>query len=210
MHPSIATAVGASRILPLVTIHDPAGVSDLVDSLAESGMTSIEITLRTTRALEAIASASAHGRLTVGAGTVVNPDQVDQVADAGADFIVSPGFDEEVVESARRRGLAVLPGVATASEIQRAARIGLEAVKFFPAQQLGGVRAIAALSGPFPAMRFMPSGGVNASNLAEYLGEPSVFAVSGSWMVAFELIRSRDHAAIRALAREAVSLADGA
>ncbi|RXZ37623.1 keto-deoxy-phosphogluconate aldolase, partial [Agromyces binzhouensis] len=122
-----------------------------------------------------------------------------------ARFVVSPGLADDVVERALARGVDVVPGVATATEVQRAVRLGLSRLKLFPAGQLGGLGLIRALAGPFPDVRFLPSGGVNSANAADYLADPNVFAVSGSWMATRDLIAAGDVAAIERLSREAVA-----
>lgn len=197
------------RIVPVVVIDDAAQAGGLAAALAAGGIRCAEITLRTPAGLAAIAAAAATPDFVVGAGTVLTADQVDRCADAGARFIVSPGFDEAVVDRARELGLAVLPGVATATEIQRALRAGLQAVKFFPADQLGGLPAIAAFSAPFPGLKFMPSGGVSATNALDYLGHPAVFAVGGSWMVPRAAVVAGDFATIEALSFDATVLVGG-
>jgi 2-dehydro-3-deoxyphosphogluconate aldolase / (4S)-4-hydroxy-2-oxoglutarate aldolase len=134
-------------------------------------------------------------------------EQVDQCVDAGAQFIVSPGFDDEVVARARLRDVAVLPGVATATEVQRALRAGIEVVKFFPADRLGGLDTIAALAAPFAGVRFVPSGGVTLSNADAYLRHPAIFAISGSWMATRDAIAAGDFEAIERLSHAASTLA---
>lgn len=196
----------ASPIIPLIVLDDAASAVDTVHALAAGGILAAEIALRTPDALRAIELAARDGSVAVGAGTVIHPADVDRVADAGATFVVSPGFDREVVNRCRVRGLAVLPGVATATEVQWAVRAGLKTVKFFPADRLGGLATIAALAAPFHELTFVPSGGVSAANVAEYLAHPSVAAVSGSWMAPRALLVDRDFAAVERLSREAMEL----
>lgn len=198
--------IAAIRIVPVITIDDASSAADLAHALAAGGIPCAEITLRTAAGLAAIAAISSVGDFTVGAGTVLTVDQVDQVADAGATFIVSPGLDERVVTRALDRGLDVLPGVATATEIQAALRLGLDVLKFFPADRLGGLGTIAALAAPFVGVRFMPSGGVSADNAAEYLSHPAIFGVSGSWMAPRNAIAAGDFATIEKLSRAAAAL----
>ena len=195
------------RIVPVIVIDDAGAAPDLAAALEAGGIGCAEITLRTTSGIAAIrAVATAHPGFTVGAGTVLTVDDVDRVAEAGARFVVSPGLDEVVVDHARERGLAALPGIATATELQRAVGAGLERVKFFPAGSLGGVDAIETLSGPFPGIRFLPSGGVSASNARAYLASPAVFAVSGSWMAPRDLIAAADWGEITRRSAAAVAL----
>ena len=194
------------RIVPVVTIDDAGMAPDLAAALASAGIGCAEITLRTPQGLAAIASSASTPGFVVGAGTVITPEQVDECVDAGARFIVSPGFDDEVVARAQARGVAVLAGVATATEIQRASRAGLGVVKFFPADRLGGLDTITALAAPFIGVRFVPSGGVGPQNAKAYLEHPAIHSVSGSWMVPRESIATADFELVARLAREAVEL----
>ena len=202
----VLAAIDRIRIVPVVVLDDPARAVDLAHALAAGGIGTAEITLRTPAGLAAIAAiADSVPDFVVGAGTVLSLDDLDRVADAGAAFAVSPGLDEELVDHARDRGVLPLPGVATASEVQRAVRAGLDRVKFFPAAQLGGLATITALAGPFPRVGFLPSGGVSRENAADYLVSPSVFAVSGSWMVPRDALASGDFETVRTLALDAVA-----
>lgn len=195
-------------ILPAITTDDAATARHLGDALAAGGMRCVEITLRTAAGLEAIAALRGSTGLTVGAGTVITVQQVDRCAEAGAEFIVSPGLDETVVRRALELGLAVLPGVATASEIQQALRMGLDSIKFFPADLLGAINGVRGMSAPFPGIDFVPSGGVRTHDIAEYLEHPAVLAVSGSWMAPRELIADGDWAAITRRCRGSVEIAE--
>lgn len=195
-----------ARLVPVIVIDDASGAGDLAAALSEGGIGAVEVTLRTDAGLDAMAAMAAHGGLIVGAGTVLTADQVDASAAAGARFIVSPGFDEDVVARAQELGLGVLPGVATATEVQRALRAGLAELKLFPADRLGGLAMIDSLSGPFPGIRFMPSGGVSPANAVEYLAHPSVFAISGSWMATRAAISAGDFEAIRDASAAAMDL----
>jgi 2-dehydro-3-deoxyphosphogluconate aldolase/(4S)-4-hydroxy-2-oxoglutarate aldolase len=176
-------------VVPVVVLDDPAQALPLGEALLAGGIDVIEITLRTDAGLEAIRRLAAVPGLHVGAGSVLVPDQVDQVVDAGARFVVSPGLSVEVVHRCRALDVAPLPGVATASDLMTAVGLGLGEVKFFPAGLLGGPTAIRALAAPFTRMSFLPSGGVKPDNLADYLAVPAVAAVSGSWMVEPVLLR---------------------
>ncbi|MFT4285723.1 MAG: bifunctional 4-hydroxy-2-oxoglutarate aldolase/2-dehydro-3-deoxy-phosphogluconate aldolase [Protaetiibacter sp.] len=203
---SAVSAVERIGIVPVVVLDDADAGPDLAAALAAGGIGCAEITLRTPAGVEAIAriAAAAPGFL-VGAGTVLEVDEVDRVADAGARFVVSPGLDPAIVARALDLGLEALPGVATASEVQEARRLGLRRVKFFPAGQLGGLATIEALAGPFTDMRFLPSGGVGPQNAADYLASAAVFAVSGSWMVPRDALASGDWARVERLSAEAVA-----
>jgi 2-dehydro-3-deoxyphosphogluconate aldolase/(4S)-4-hydroxy-2-oxoglutarate aldolase len=199
------------RVVPVVVIDEPAHAEALADALVAGGLPCAEITFRTPAAEAAIHNIAARGDILVGAGTVLSAAQVDRAVDAGARFVVSPGFGIDVVTRARERGIAVLPGVATASEIQAAVGAGLDAVKFFPAEQSGGLDMLGALSAPFPGLRFMPSGGVSPTSAARYLAHPAVFAVGGSWMVPRAAVAAGDFETVRRLTREtAERLSSGA
>jgi 2-dehydro-3-deoxyphosphogluconate aldolase/(4S)-4-hydroxy-2-oxoglutarate aldolase len=177
-------------VVPVIVLDDPAQAVPLGRALLAGGITIAEITLRTSAGLEGIRLLSDQTELLVGAGSVLVADHVDQVADAGARFVVSPGLSTEVLDRADVRGLPALPGVATSSDLMAAAARGLAEVKIFPAGLLGGPALIKALSAPFPGMTFMPSGGVSHDNMGDYLALASVPAVSGSWMVDPALLRA--------------------
>ena len=194
-----------SRILPLLVIDNPELARTLLETLFSSGIKVAEIALRTPESLLALKLATQVTGVRVGAGTVLTVDQVNKVADAGAKFVVCPSFDEAVVDRALQLGLPVLPGVATASEVHKAVNKGLAAVKFFPADSLGGLRAIDSFSGPFPNMSFVPSGGVSETNFESYLRHPCVPAVSGSWIAPRNLIENANFAEIARISSQAVS-----
>jgi 2-dehydro-3-deoxyphosphogluconate aldolase / (4S)-4-hydroxy-2-oxoglutarate aldolase len=170
-------------VVPVVVLDDPGQALPLGQALLAGGIDIVEITLRTDAGLEAIRRLATLPGMHVGAGSVVVPHQVDQVVTAGARFVVSPGLSVEVVQRCRALDVPPLPGVATASDLMTASALGLDEVKFFPAGLLGGPAAIRALAAPFARMSFLPSGGVNADNMGDYLALPAVPAVSGSWMV---------------------------
>ena len=198
--------ITAGRILPVVVLEDAAGAEPLAAALLEGGLRAIEVTFRTDAAAAAIAGITRYTQdMIVGAGTVLTAEQVDRAVDAGARFVVTPGFGPAVVERCQALGVPVFPGVATATEIQMALDAGLSTVKFFPAEQLGGVAMVKALSAPFRSVRFIPTGGVNADNAASYLALPSVVAVGGTWMVAPDLLAAKDWAGVTTRTREAVT-----
>jgi 2-dehydro-3-deoxyphosphogluconate aldolase / (4S)-4-hydroxy-2-oxoglutarate aldolase len=199
--------LAAIGVIPVVVLDDSGAAAPLAGALAEAGLPCAEITLRTAAGQTAIGIMAQQRNLLVGAGTVLDAGQAEHAIEAGARFIVSPGFDEEVVRRCQELSVPVLPGAATATEIQRARRAELRVVKFFPAETLGGVRALDALSAPFPDMRFIPTGGVSPGNLQSYLARSVVLAVGGSWMVPRQLIASRNWAQITQLARDAARLA---
>lgn len=200
-------AVLAYRIVPVIVLDDAADAAPLGHALVAGGLPVAEVTFRTAAAVESIRAMSAIDGLIVGAGTVVTPEQVDQAAEAGATFLVSPGLRADVVRRAQELGLPILPGAVTPSEIMAAQDLGLDTVKFFPANIYGGAAAIKALSAPFGSMRFVPTGGVGLANLSDFLSVKSIPAVGGSWMAPADLIRAGDFAAITRLAADAVAAA---
>jgi 2-dehydro-3-deoxyphosphogluconate aldolase/(4S)-4-hydroxy-2-oxoglutarate aldolase len=199
--------IGICRLVPVIVLEDATAAAPLADALVAGGLRCAEVTFRTAAAEAALAAMARDRRLLVGAGTVVRPEQVDRALAAGARFVVSPGFSTAVVRRCREVGLPVIPGVATATEIQAAVQEGLTVLKFFPAEAMGGLATLAALAAPFPDVRFIPTGGVNAGNLGAYLAHASVLAVGGSWMVAPKLIRAGAWDEITKLTTEAVALA---
>ncbi|WP_167138725.1 bifunctional 4-hydroxy-2-oxoglutarate aldolase/2-dehydro-3-deoxy-phosphogluconate aldolase [Diaminobutyricimonas sp. TR449] len=203
------TELARIGIVPVVTVDDAATAPDLAAALAAGGIGAAEIALRTPDGLEAIKRAADVSGVIVGAGTVLTPEQVDQAVDVGARFIVSPGLNPAVVERAQELLVPVLPGVATASEVQAALRLGVNQLKLFPASVLGGTKLLDALRGPFPDVSFLPSGGVSIQNAVEYARHPSVFAIGGSWMVERSLIAGGRFDEVTRLSAEAVALIRG-
>jgi 2-dehydro-3-deoxyphosphogluconate aldolase/(4S)-4-hydroxy-2-oxoglutarate aldolase len=197
----------ATRLVPVVVLDDAASAAGLGRALVEGGLPVAEVTFRTAAAAESIRVMAADERLLVGAGTVLTPAQVDEAVDAGARFVVSPGFSRAVVDRCAERGVLALPGAATATEVMAALEAGLTTVKFFPAETAGGAAAVKALAAPFGGVRFVPTGGIGPANLADYLAIGAVAAVGGSWMVPRQAIADGDFAAVSALAAEAVALA---
>lgn len=198
----------AARLLAVITLDDPADALPLADALAAGGVTALELALRTASSPRALEALAARTELLIGAGTVLDTAQAEHAATHGARFIVSPGYDDDVVAAALRLGLTPIPGVATPSEVQRAVRAGLSVLKLFPAGVLGGPAMLDALRGPFPHLRFLPSGGVGQQNAAAYLAHPGVLAISGSWMVPSALIAARDWPGITRLASAAIAALD--
>lgn len=191
------------RILPVVVINDAARASALGEALVAGGIPVAEVTFRTDAAVAAIRAMASNSELLVGAGTVLTSGQVDRAAEAGARFIVSPGFSLDVVRRAQEHGLPIFPGAVTPTEIIAALDAGLTTLKFFPANIYGGPAALKALGAPFPQVRFIPTGGVSPANVAEYLALPNVAAVGGSWMVPAHAIHAGDFNTIERLCREA-------
>ncbi len=202
-------ALAADRVLPVVVLSDAERAAPLGEALLAGGLRAAEITFRTDAAEAAIRTLSGKTDLLVGAGTVLTPEQVDRAVDAGARFVVTPGFGPAVVKRCQQRGVPVFPGVATGTEIQMALDAGLDVVKFFPAEQLGGAAMVKALAAPFRGVRFIPTGGVTTANLAGYLAVPAVLAVGGTWMVAPDLLNAGDWAEVTRRAAAAAGAARG-
>lgn len=194
-------------LVPVVVLEDAADATGLGDALVAGGIPVAEVTFRTAAAPDAIKALAGRDDLLVGAGTVVSPEQVDRAVDAGARFIVSPGLLPEVVRRARELDVAIVPGAVTPSEIMTALSLGLDTVKFFPANVYGGPSAIKALGAPFGQVKFVPTGGVSAENLDQYLSLPNVIAAGGSWMVKPSLFADGDFTAVTELSRAAVAAA---
>ncbi|ARU52504.1 keto-deoxy-phosphogluconate aldolase [Cellulosimicrobium cellulans] len=200
--------VARARVVPVVVVDDAEQGVLVAAALRDGGLPVAEVTFRTAGARAAIeAIAREVPDVLVGAGTVINVSQVDEAVEAGARFLVSPGLSAAVVRRAQELGVPVLPGVATPSDVIAALDLGLDAVKLFPANVVGGPAAVKAFSAPFPGLRFVPTGGVSAANLLDYLALPSVLAAGGSWMVDAALVRAGDTAEITRRTREAVALA---
>lgn len=198
--------IGGRGVVPVVVIDDAARARGTGTALRDGGLPVIEVTLRTDAALAAIAALADDPDLLVGAGTVVTVRQVEQAVEAGARFVVSPGFRGDVVGRCADLGVPVLPGIATASEVMAALATGLHTVKFFPADVLGGVPAIEALAAPFPQVSFVPTGGIGPADVARYLAVPQVVAVGGSWVASRRAISAGDFATIAAQAGAAAAL----
>lgn len=170
-------------VIPVIVLGDAAQAEQLASRLVADGMVALEVTLRTSAALDAICAMSAVPGAVVGAGTVLNEAQLDAAIASGAQFIVSPGLTDHLARAAIERGIPFLPGVATAADIMRGMDLGLDRFKFFPAVASGGIPALRALSAPFAAARFCPTGGITAANASDWLALPSVVCVGGSWMI---------------------------
>lgn len=193
------------KIIPVVVINSATQAQELGEALEGGGIPIAEVTFRTAAAAKSIEILSQNPNLIVGAGTILSPNQVKQAADAGASFIVSPGFNPKVVETALNLDLLVLPGGVTPTEITSILEMGLKTIKFFPANVYGGVSAIKALSAPFTGISFVPTGGINPDNINDYLSLPCIPAVGGSWMVPSKLIDKGDFLEIEKLVAEAAA-----
>lgn len=195
-------------VVPVVVIDDANKAVPVAKALVAGGLPIIEVTMRTAAAPEAIAAiAEQVPDAFVGAGTVLSADHAKTIVAAGAKFIVSPGLHDEVVAAARELSVPIIPGVATATEAQQAWNMGLKILKFFPAAQAGGIPMIKALASVFRDVEFMPTGGVSASNLKDYLAVPAVLACGGSWLTPASAIADGDYDQITVLASEALALA---
>ncbi len=192
-------------IVPVIVVKDIEKAVPLGKALVEGGIPAAEVTFRVAGADKAIAKMAAEvPELLVGAGTVLTVEQAQAAIDAGAKFIVSPGFDPEVVDYCISKGVVVTPGVATPSEMAQAVKRGLEVVKFFPAEQAGGINYLKAVSGPYTNLKYMATGGISAKNMNDYLAFKKLVAVGGSWMVKADLVDNGDFDTIVALCKEAV------
>ena len=192
-------------IVPVIKIDDVEQAVPLAKALVAGGLPCAEVTFRTAQGEEAIRRiASQVPEVLVGAGTVLTIDQVDRAIAAGAKFIVSPGLNPKVVAYCVEKGYPITPGCSTPSDVEQAIELGLDVVKFFPAQQAGGVDYIKAMAGPYVNMKFMPTGGVNAANLNDYLSFSKIIACGGSWMVKADLINAGKFDEITRLCKEAV------
>ena len=194
-------------VIPVVVLENAEDAKPLAEALVKGGLPVAEVTFRTAAAKESIRIMSEnYPEMLVGAGTVLSVSQVDEAVEPGAKFIVTPGFDEEVVDYCLSKDIPVFPGVITPTEVTMAVKKGLKVVKFFPASQFGGLKTIKALSAPFGMVKFMPTGGIDASNLSEYLSSDKIVACGGSWMVKGDLVKAKEFDKIEALTKEAVEL----
>ncbi|WP_252258300.1 bifunctional 4-hydroxy-2-oxoglutarate aldolase/2-dehydro-3-deoxy-phosphogluconate aldolase [Erythrobacter aurantius] len=208
MMDALEQRLAAAPVVPLIGENDPARAVKTTQALADGGLSVIEVVMRSPGAqagMEAILDQTEG--LIVGAGTVLTLDQAKSVVASGAQFIVSPGLVDEIARYCIDEGIPFFPGTMTAGEVQRAYALGLRKVKFFPASLAGGVPMLKAFSSVFGEMRFMPTGGVSAANLPEFLSVPSVIACGGSWLTPANAIDAGDYAQVTALAREAVDIA---
>lgn len=199
--------LGQFGVVPVVVLDDAKDAAPLAKALCEGGLACAEVTFRTDAAAESIRiMTETCPEMVVGAGTVLTTEQVDRAIAAGAKFIVTPGLDPEIVTYGIERGIPVTPGVVSPSELAQAYKLGLRLVKFFPAEPSGGLPMIKALAAPYNMMQFMPTGGISAATLPDYLRYEKIFACGGSWMVKSDLIKSGDFERITALTKEAVEL----
>lgn len=204
---TVAEKIAELGVVPVVVLEDAKDAAPLAKALVEGGLPCAEVTFRTAAAEESIKLMTAeYPDMFVGAGTVLTIDQVDRAVAAGSKFIVSPGFDPEIVDYCLEKEIPVFPGCITPSEVAQAVKRGLKVVKFFPAEQFGGVATIKAMAAPYVGLKFMPTGGVNAKNLESYLGCDKIIACGGSWMVKGDLVKAGKFDEIKDLTAEAVKL----
>lgn len=194
-------------VVPVVVLNRVEDAKPLAKALCDGGLKCAEVTFRTDAAEESIRiMTSEHPEMLVGAGTVLTTEQVDRAVAAGAKFIVSPGFDPEIVDYCISKNILVMPGCMTPSEVAQGVKRGLEVLKFFPAEQAGGVAMLKAMAAPYTSVKFMPTGGISAKNLSDYLGFSKIVCAGGSWMVKADLIDAGDFDKITELTKEAVEL----
>ena len=199
--------LGQYGIVPVVVLNDSKDAAPLADALCDGGLACAEVTFRTEAAADSIRiMTEKHPEMLVGAGTVLTTKQVDEAVNAGARFIVSPGLNPTVVKYCIEKNIPITPGVATPSEMEQAIELGLNLVKFFPAEPSGGLAMINAVAAPYTMLKFMPTGGINPDNVKDYLNSDKIFACGGSWMVKGNLINDGNFDKIKELTKEAVNI----
>ena len=198
-------------VVPVVVLDDAEDAAPLAEALVKGGLPCAEVTFRTEAAEESIRIMSEkYPEMLVGAGTVLTTEQVDRAVATGAKFIVSPGFDPEIVDYCMEKNIPVFPGCVSPSEVAQAVKRGLKVVKFFPAEQAGGLAMLKAMAAPYTMLKFMPTGGINTKNLKEYLGFSKIICCGGSWMVKGDMIKNKEFDKITEMTKEAVELAAAA
>lgn len=197
------------KVVPVVVLDDAKDAEPLAKALVEGGLPCAEVTFRTEAAAESIRiMTEVYPDMLVGAGTVLTTEQVDNAIESGAKFIVSPGFDPEIVDYCIGKNIPVFPGCISPSEVAQAVKRGLKVVKFFPAEQSGGLAMIKAMAAPYHMLKFMPTGGINTENLKEYLACDKILCCGGSWMVKGDMIKAGEFEKIKKLTQEAKELAE--
>ena len=207
---ALSARLGEIKVVPVVALDDAKDAAPLAQALAAGGIPCAEITFRTAAALDSIKNVAALNLpgFVLGAGTVLSVEQAVLAVDAGADFIVCPGLNEEVVQFCLDHNVPVFPGAVTPTEVDRAQRMGIKVCKFFPASCFGGLATIESIGAPYTAMKFMPTGGINTSNLKAYLASPKVVGCGGSWMVKPAMVRAGQFEEITALAAAAIAITE--
>ncbi len=206
---SIEEIFAELKVVPVVVLDDAKDAEPLAKALVEGGLPCAEVTFRTEAAAESIRiMTEVYPDMLVGAGTVLTTEQVDKAVESGAKFIVSPGFDPEIVDYCIAKNIPVFPGCISPSEVAQAVKRGLKVVKFFPAEQSGGLAMIKAMAAPYHMLKFMPTGGINTENLKEYLACDKILCCGGSWMVKGDMIKAGEFEKIKKLTQEAKKLAE--
>lgn len=206
---SIEELFAELKVVPVVVLDDAKDAEPLAKALVEGGLPCAEVTFRTEEAAESIRiMTEVYPDMLVGAGTVLTTEQVDKAVESGAKFIVSPGFDPEIVDYCIEKNIPVFPGCISPSEVAQAVKRGLKVVKFFPAEQSGGLAMIKAMAAPYNMLKFMPTGGINTKNLKDYLACDKILCCGGSWMVKGYMIKAGEFEKIKKLTREAKELAE--
>lgn len=198
--------ISQTRVLPAVVIDDVRHAEPLGQAMMEGGLPCVEVTFRTPAAAAALRAMTEIDGLCVGAGTITHLRQLDEAMEAGASFVVTPGLDETLIRQCQEAGVPIIPGAVTPTELMRAINLGLEWIKFFPCSTFGGLPAIQNLSGPFPNLQFLPTGGIDLSSLSTYLAHPQVLACGGTWMARREWIREGCFNQVRETCLETMSL----
>lgn len=204
MDGSLMKRIAELRIVPVIAISDASKAEGLADALINAGLPIAEVTLRTPSSLESLREIASRQEILTGAGSLRNENDLNKAIDAGAQFAVSAGFSAAIAKEAAKLNIPYFPGVATPTEILQAIDAGITTLKFFPAETLGGVAALKAISAPFPGINFMPTGGINIENMKNYLSYSPVVAVGGSWMVAQKLIDGGEFTEIEKLTKDAL------
>ncbi|GAA9384057.1 bifunctional 4-hydroxy-2-oxoglutarate aldolase/2-dehydro-3-deoxy-phosphogluconate aldolase [Helicobacter pylori] len=206
MQDKIIEVLQISPIVPVVVIEDIKDAVPLAQSLIEGGIPIIEVTLRSSCALEAIELIAKNvPEMRVGAGTILNLTQLEQAQDRGAEFLISPGLTPSLLEYAKKKDMPLIPGVSSSSEVMQALELGYNALKFFPAEYCGGVKLLNAFNGPFKGVKFCPTGGISADNMRSYLNLENVVCVGGSWLTPKDLIQNKEWDKITEICKRALA-----
>ncbi|GAA9603519.1 bifunctional 4-hydroxy-2-oxoglutarate aldolase/2-dehydro-3-deoxy-phosphogluconate aldolase [Helicobacter pylori] len=207
MQDKIIEVLQISPIIPVVVIENIKDAVPLAQSLAEGGIQIIEVTLRSSCALEAIELIAKNvPKMRVGAGTILNPTQLEQAQNRGAEFLISPGLTIKLLEHAKKKDMPLIPGVSSSSEVMQALELGYSALKFFPAEYCGGVKLLNAFNGPFKGVKFCPTGGISADNMHSYLNLENVLCVGGSWLTPKNLIQNKEWDKITEICKRSLAL----
>ncbi|WP_121502340.1 bifunctional 4-hydroxy-2-oxoglutarate aldolase/2-dehydro-3-deoxy-phosphogluconate aldolase [Helicobacter pylori] len=207
MQDKIIEVLQISPIVPVVVIENIKDAVPLAQSLIEGGIPIIEVTLRSSCALEAIELIAKNvPKMHVGAGTILNPTQLEQAQNRGAEFLISPGLTIKLLEHAKKKDMPLIPGVSSSSEVMQALELGYSALKFFPAEYCGGVKLLNAFNGPFKGVKFCPTGGISADNMRSYLNLENVLCVGGSWLTPKNLIQNKEWDKITEICKRALAL----